>query len=282
MNSDLIELLDLAEEDLRNIWTRETAPESRDLRTTPEAATILDRITQIGVQSLRDNRLSLVQDVTNVLANLYEFVGHGEPDVSHGQTQFLLEANRWYEIIQRVYVLGATAVSSQHFSVIRQLVAPDILNEWRFWIRHAVTAVARQERFARKSFIGPFAEFTSNRDGFFRLFKNDRDLLVDRLCQFDFLQCVVAIAISKSDVYCYPNFGAFYNERTQPIVAELIAKGPARRTIPEVDDQLLAEIIHTLDKMAAHAFFDFAGWSQNGWTDDKIRIFLRQHGASGP
>jgi hypothetical protein len=45
---------------------------------------------------------------------------------------------------------------------------------------------------------------------------------------------------------CYPNFGAYWNDRTEPIIADLV-NGPARQAVPAMADDVLAAIINALD-----------------------------------
>ncbi|KKK77451.1 hypothetical protein LCGC14_2853500, partial [marine sediment metagenome] len=77
---------------------------------------------------------------------------------------------------------------------------------------------------------------------------------------------------------CYPNFGGFYNERTEPIIVDLIMRGESRQVLPNVADETLAGTISELDALANKQFFDYAGWRAGDWTDPRLPAFLAKHG----
>jgi hypothetical protein len=64
----------------------------------------------------------------------------------------------------------------------------------RFWLRDTVTTLARLQRFEKKSLIGPISEYVAERPVFYRRFRSNKDTVVNCLCQFDFLQCVISVA----------------------------------------------------------------------------------------
>ena len=110
-----------------------------------------------------------------------------------------------------------------------------------------------------------------------RRFRNNKDDLVSALRQFDFLQCVVS-TIQTGDIHnCYPNFGAYFNERTEPVVVSLAKRGPARLIAPNVDDVTLPTVIRDLDRLAGGLFFSFAGWDRNDWQSETVRSYLREN-----
>jgi len=113
-------------------------------------------------------------------------------------------------------------------------------------------------------------------------FGNDVDRATDRLCQFDFLQCVHVVHLRDDNRSAYPSFAWYYKQRTEPIISQLIADPAARRdAIPDMDDARLAAIIIVLDQVADREAFAAAGWS-GGWSDRTITQFIAENGPKDP
>jgi hypothetical protein len=130
--------------------------------------------------------------------------------------------------------------------------------------------------FQPRSLIPPATDYVAEHGVFFHRFRQEKDVVVNSLCQFDFLQCLIVFHSTGDDTRSFPNFGVYFKERTEPIIRQLIDGGPARSVLPGVDDARLAQMIRVLDQNAAHAFFGTAGW-ELGWSDPRIDDFLRQH-----
>jgi hypothetical protein len=75
----------------------------------------------------------------------------------------------------------------------------------------------------------------------------------------------------------YPNFGAYWNYRTAPVVRDLVEGGPARKALGDVSDQQLADILRAVDEMAARNFIEFAGWDSAHWEDSVVLEFMHTH-----
>ena len=112
------------------------------------------------------------------------------------------------------------------------------------------------------------------RPQFFSFFEENLDLVVDSMCQFDFLACVVTAHATGSVLRCYPNFGAYFSHRTLPIVHDLIKGGPSRAAVPELSDVELAKVLTDLSSLASQSFFDIAGWE--GYERD-VREFIEAY-----
>ncbi len=280
--SELRELLLVAEDEVLQAWKaadQELDVENPSLDTA--ANTVLDRVAQVGVSLIENRQYDDVGFVVDALIHLYRAAGEQRPPtLSVVPLASERQALRWFAIATRVYVLGAVAVSLQAFAVIRQLVLqqPNEMREGRYWLRDTVTALARLKRFEKKSFIGPISEYIAERPVFFRRFRNNKDEVVAYLCRFDFLQCVISVAETGDLSACYPNFGGFYKERTEPIIVDLVVGGKSREALPNVDDETLAKIIVELDHLADREFFSYAAWDAWHWSDKRVTEFLARHG----
>ena len=277
-DSELRDLMLTAEEEIKRSW--DSAPpltSSDDPSFDTSAHTVLDRVTQVGASLIENRQYGDLELVVDTFVHLYRAAGEQRaPTVAMTPLADERQALRWYDIATRVYVLGAMSVLVKGFTVVPLLVLqqPNEMRKGRFWLRDTVTALARLRRFDKRSLIGPISEYVSERPVFYRRFRNNKDTVVNTLCQFDFLQCVISVAETESIMACYPNFGGFYKDRTEPIVVDLVTGGKAREALPNVDDKTLGRIILDLDRLAAREFFSFAGWDAGDWSDKRVTNFL--------
>lgn len=278
----LRDLLLTAEEEILRAWdaaARESLSENPSFDTA--AQTILDRVAQVGMAVIENRQHEDMAFVIDTLINLFRAAGEQRPPtlvvVPLADER---QALRWYDIATRVYVLGAVSVPLKAFAGIRQLVLqqPNEMRKGRFWLRDTVTALARLKRFEKKSLLGPISEYVAERPVFFRRFRNNKDAVVASLCQFDFLQCVISVAEAGDLLACYPNFGGFYKERTEPIVVDLVTGGKSREALPGVNDETLARISVDLDRLADREFFSYAAWDAGHWSDQRVTDFLARYG----
>jgi hypothetical protein len=187
------------------------------------------------------------------------------------------EANFLLEVAQRLMLLGAYTRTRKRYGYAKELARlhPAKDSAGYFWSRYVVTMISRGRDDWHKSLIGPSAEFVRERPQFFGLFKANMDAVVDAMCQFDFLQCVVSWLESRESRRMYPNFGAYWNHRTSPMAREIISNAQLRAVLGNPTDADLREVFKTLDDYASRAFFEFNGWMRGQWDDPTVVEFLR-------
>ncbi len=281
----LQDLMVLAEEKIEALWSDDNKriAVGDPVENVGLVSDLFDRLTQIGVELLRErpsqSTIALFADLIDVFARLYTASDAHMPELYQRATK-IPYVDRWYEVLIRLYVLGAAAVRYKRFEVVPGIVLakPEGSRPDYLWLREIVTALFRQDQvskgaFEGKSVLGPIATFIVDRPTLVRAFGDDRDKILTILCQFDFLQCVVTVGQTMRIWSCYPNFGAYWNDRTEPIIADLV-NGPARQAVPGMADDVLAAIINALDVSASHAFFDVAGWHGGFRLDTSVAVFL--------
>jgi hypothetical protein len=278
----LRDILSTAESEVLRAWktssdreaTGEIAPEAL-------AQTILDRLTQLGFLFIEDRQFDSLREVLKTFTSLYAQVGpEGAPSRYVTPLGLDIEASRWFDLITRIYALGALCIALSEFDPVPDLVLqqPKAARIGRFWIRDTVTALARLNRFEKKSLIPPIVEYIAERPVLFKRFGDKKERVLEMLCQFDFLQCVISVVKTDDLHACYPNFATYFTDRTEPIVVQLVTGGPARKTIGDVTDEKLYEIINELDKLASSQAFDFAGWDLHDFRDRRVLSFLEKKG----
>jgi len=282
VNSEtIVELRDLlfaGEDIVRTDWgvSHDSETSAITLSRGTAAASALDRIAQVGVAVVERADIAGLDLVIDTLLRLYVDAEVTGAETGQRTVDASTLARRRRDVVVRVYVLGALAVYQKAFQLVRPLVLQraDSRIPQRFWLREAVTSLARSAQFENKTLIPIVADFAAGHSVFFQRFRKMQDSLVDALCQFDFLQCLIVTTETNNIFECYPNFGAYFNERTEPIVVSIVEDGPARQVVAGVEDARLGQVIRELDRLAGEQFFSFAGWDSNAWRSAAIRRFL--------
>ena len=108
---------------------------------------------------------------------------------------------------------------------------------------------------------------------------HDEDAAIEAACQFDFLANVRIWVSTHDNREPFPNFGLYFNHRTEPIIEDLVAGGDSRKALPEsANEQDIANAITLLDNLASEQFFSFGGWDSG--LSGSVREFIRQHGSA--
>lgn len=275
---ELLELLAAAEEMVLADWAAYSdGSGGTEPHVTGMANTGIDRIAQIGAVLIDEQENAFYTEVIDTLVRLFREAG--DRHALGGQAADTLRANRWRDVAVRVYTLGAISVQRSSFVQIPYLVLQrsDPRRVQHYWLRETVTQLASAGRFDRNSILPLVSDYVGERDVFYRRFRSNKDEVVNALCQFDFLQCVTSVAATDDLHACYPNFGAFFNERTEPIVESLVTRGPARAVVPNLSDDRMAAIVVQLDELANELFFSYAAWHKWDWNSEVVRSFLREY-----
>lgn len=270
------DLLDAGEEIVRADWrtNADRAPETAGISRATAASSALDRIAQIGLAALAQEQPDRFESVVDTMSALYR-----ETEARQTQADPLppgdVVGRRRLDLALRLYILGASAVEREQYSVVLPLVLrrPDKASR-SLWLRETVTTMARSGQLKNKSLIPLVVSHAQGHPFFFRHFHESGEQLLSAACQFDFLQCLIAFVESGDVMAGYPNFGAYFNERTEPVVESVVTSGPARAALPQVDDRRLAKMIVELDEKTAHQFFDYAGWHARSWRSAAVKHFL--------
>ena len=225
------------------------------------------------------SRRPLFDELVSALVQTYNMIGR-RFGASTGFSPSVPVANAWLSVMGVVYALGGALVATRKFDHIPALVDqyPDRGAEmWQrgSWLRHALSMASRAEVLDRPSLI-PLGADMIVKEPELQLIMSDEDQAIEAACQFDFL-ANVRIWVSRKDARePYPNFGLYYNHRTEPIIEDLVAGGASREALPEsTGDTDIADAITLLDQLAGQNFFRFGGWD-SGLTRP-VRDFVAQH-----
>ncbi len=215
---------------------------------------------------------------------VYQIGGKRELGFRDSEKEHLSSSVIWKAVIGRVYALGALAVFREKFEAIPILVTklwpkenPTDRQIPRYWARHAITMLRTEGRLQHPSLCLLTEQEVSENHWFLGRLKNDLDSFKNFLCQFDFVQCLIALCQNGTLEDVFPSFGIYYKYRTEPIVLDLISKGKSREHIPPLNDSQLASMIRDLDNLAARNFTGYDAWDLSGWESTRINNFLKEN-----
>jgi len=254
-----------------------------------ELGTLLDRLACLAATLLLIERQDLFDRVVQTLVAIYDlgFDQEGLPRRNTG----ISAPGLWLMVVERVFALGSMAVRQEEWGAVRSLGlrvghGRDFTDDYNYnsWIRHAITMASRSNLFRRDE-EGRAIEVSllslalqhMRREACLRPgFGPDDERLLNNLCQFDALACLLGMGEgSLSSRFFYPNFARFYTHRSQPALARVVEDPAVRQIIFPLGNDDLAEALRGLDATSTQIGFQFNGW--HGFTDRRNLQFLEAH-----
>lgn len=187
------------------------------------------------------------------------------------------------DVILRVFAVGATVVRTRRWSMLRTLVDRPVSTGQHYvygtWLWHAIVQASRanlllDEHGAERggqvlSLVrrlvastpllrpdhGPRATVTAWEA------LADNDWILNSLCQFDVLWCILAEALGRGHTQFYPSCAAFHQYRSQPVFEEMVNNADARRdTFGALTDGQIAGAIAAVLEFAVGQSHHYGGW----------------------
>lgn len=211
------------------------------------------------------------------------------------------------EVILRVFAVGATVVRTRRWSMLRSVVDRPVPVATHYtygtWLRHALVQASRaglllddagRERggqvlsLARRLVAGsrllrpdrgPAARVTVWED------LADDDWILNSLCQFDVLWCVLARALHRGNdsLGFYPSCAAFHQYRAQPALDEIVSDADARRdAFGSVPDAQIADAIANVLEVAVGESHNSGGWWGGVNDSPSVAQFVAAAGGTSP
>lgn len=244
-----------------------------------ELRRLLDRITTFSALAIQFERHQWAMRTIDCLERLYE-LGFDERGNEKGtkSTVWL-----WLDVITRVYALGALAVRLRAWPTVRSLADRRPTGDSLYyggWLRHALTMASRAHIFETEEKSGLLArahniirtDATLHPDR-----PDDSEFILTSLCQFDAYGAMIVIG-KQGDVDMrnfYTNFARYYSERTIPAFVTMVTDAHVRQALFDGDDQLLADAIKMISKMATQEGFNYDGWF--GLNSPVVNQFIQEN-----
>lgn len=246
-----------------------------------ECQTALNKITIVAANTLYFERESITENAIETMYQSYSMLGHGK-------------ASRHLDIITRVYILGSLAVRLQKWAIVHNVTLrpyPFDSDTYTFssWIRHGQVNASRGNLFTDESrgmMISAARHLMSDRPSLRPDVPNSvssdpaelasDDILLNSLCQFDILYCLIVAAEGRHNGGGYPASSALLQERADPAFELVSSNGDARRDLfPTADDREIAQAIKDVFISASQESPTFAGhwWS----LPRNAETFVKEH-----
>jgi hypothetical protein len=248
---------------------------------TDDLRTLLDRLASVAGLALQFERREWLDRSLKALVAIYKlgFDANGYERNSPAVVEL------WITIVAHVYGLGGLATRLEDWEAVRQLAGQGTPGESRrhygSWLRHALTMGSRANVVTREKTAGLIgrghnvvrAVSALRPDGTI-----DEEAILDSLCQFDALGCLVVIGERGSfdSGNFFPSFAGYYSRRTEPIITRLVSDQAMRRQLFEGDDRFLADALATVLRQAGKESFWLGAW--DGIDDPSIVRFIQEHG----
>lgn len=196
-------------------------------------------------------------------------------------------------IVFIVYCMGAYSIQIDKPRFAELLIGrtnPFLENDSRLgfaedssWFLYILLKLSENKCLIRASLCQTILDFLEKNKIFFNEFNNVENIS-DRLCQFDYFQCINEI-ISKVilgkekniNIVCFPSFGNSYMRRTESFIEKIINTYEQEKWIPKVSSTQLVLAINTLHDHVKRSFDNFfwPPWDRE-FSSRIIKGFLEQ------
>ncbi|MCX2954469.1 helix-turn-helix domain-containing protein [Lentzea sp. NEAU-D7] len=249
-----------------------------------ELRRLLDRLTTFAALSIEYEREAWLGRVVEVLVRIYEL---GFDEYGHGRDSDPIVVRLWLDVTTRVYALGALAVRRQAWFTVRYLAVQEPPGEarrhWGTWLRHATVMAFRARVFETEEKAGLLARAHNviREMGALRPdVTSESPAVLNSLCQFDVYAALAVIGVrgKVSHGNFYTHFARYYSPRSTPAFETIVTDAKVRAALFDGDDQLLADAIREVVRMASKESFYFDGW--DGLQSPAVERFVQVHASS--
>lgn len=229
----------------------------------------LDKITIVAAHAMYFERHAIAQKAIDGLFDAYTKLGHGD-------------AAARLDIITRAYVLGSLAVRLQQWAVVHNLALRPYpphgdVYVYSSWIRHGQVDASRADLFPQGKgglMISAARDLMSEQPAMRPDVPDSavpdpsdlahNDVLLNSLCQFDILYCLIVAVEGQHHGSGYPAASAMNQDRADPAFEVVASDTDAREAMfPSCDDRKIAEAMTQVFASAERESFGLGGhwWS---------------------
>ena len=289
---------------LKNIFTEIFSFIEKERKNFSDKSSLIDNLNKVLIPYL--NRIFIIWKISND----YEALGFAERMVDCLHKLYVgvfvnLEFDKlrgvfdvfWIQskIIFYVYCMGAYSILKDKSDFAKLLINktnPFIEDGSRYdfaknlsWFFYAIVKLNDNQWLNKKSICHTVLKFFENNNTNLDIFAGVKELS-DRLCQFDYLQCmneiINKVILGKEKYYdtvCFPSFGNFYMKRTEPFIEEIIETYEQGKWIPKISKDQLIFAIESLYDYSEKSFnknpLKISCWGKGGWKSKIIKDFMK-------
>lgn len=249
----------------------------------------LTKLAIVAVQALSAEAPELLNEVIGVLHENYEEALNGAVPVRVSSAQY------WLDVSLHVFAIGATAVRERAWWAIALLTNRTAGSYYAVWLRHALVMASRagllsggsqeaalmlirardlaSKHPALRPDLPKAAELESDAD------IPTHDKILNSLCQWDFIWCVVARVTHDGEFrdgqLFFPSCAALYQDRTQPVINQLATSEATRSAlVPSVNVSAWAGAFRDVLDLAESQSHHYRGWWDGADYDDRVQQFI--------
>jgi len=229
---------------------------------TPDA---LDRAFRLALSTMLYGDQTQFSRVIEVIADYYDSVPGIRDATRNTAPRERTSATAWRDVAVRLYLLGAESVRRRYWAQLRALTLHpyDTSDHYGYssWIRHALTSAARanvldaddSQTGQTSALISRALNLASSTPELVPDFPAptvtvptalDDNSLLDALCQFDILWCMVAFVEGGADHHFFPSSSAYDQRHAYPAFVLVATDMEARRALfPRSTDAEIAAAV---------------------------------------
>lgn len=219
------------------------------------------------------------ESLFNIIVDTYNQCIGPNPNLISGEPKGK-QAEIWFGIIMRIYFTGAVALSLSKYKIVKKLIKIKPSHNYlsnEFWIRHAQVMFTRKRNIEDKNGVVYYANsYLQELYWMHRFLDPKKDETLTRLCEFDFLQCILAMNELNDTWSCYPSFGQYYSWRLSSVLSEIVQKNKSYSVVNDLSDNQLADTIISVDEYADKVYGFSHGYDRREFSDD-VKKFIEQH-----
>ncbi len=233
----------------------------------------ISAFTVFGLVFIKYNQFELYQKYLRSLQDIFDEVSKRNPFRNN------IERKIWYEILRMLYLLGAMIVSEKKFEWLSNLIKYQVERkpEPFFWVKYMQISglpIGNLNRLIA-FMVDEIASSTDSRY-FFQQFLNEEGI-IDKLCQFDFLHCLIdsgAAFSENKNFIAWPYFRLYHLDRIVPIMDRMINQTQLRHKLlgSKFTDEQLATTFAECVSHSMRVYGPFTIWRDR--MPDTISRFL--------
>lgn len=286
---------------LKNIFAQILSTLKQERKNFSDKSLLIDNLNKVFIPYL--NRIFIIWKISNdydafdfaerMIDSLHKFYVDVFVDLDFDKLKGIFDVF-WIQskIIFIVYCMGAYSILKDKPNFAKLFINrtnPFLKDDHRFefainrsWFFYAILKLKDNNWLIKKSICYTVLGFIENNNTVSNVFLGKEELS-DKLCQFDFFQCIneviSKVILGKEKYYnrfCYPSFGNFYMRRTEPFIEELIKSYDQGKWILKISKSQLILAIDSLDSYAENAIDKVYGpWEKGDWDSTIIQDFMK-------
>lgn len=289
---------------LKNIFTQIFSALKEEMNNFSDKSLLIDNLNKVFIPYL--NRIFIIWKISNdydafdfterMIDSLHKLYIDVFVDLDFAKLKGMFDVF-WIQskIIFIVYCMGAYSIlldKSDFAKLLINRTNPFIEDgsDYYFiknlsWFYYAIGKLSDNKWLIKNSLLHTVLGFLENNNTVLDVFSGI-EKLSDKLCQFDYFQCINEIIVKVIlgeekyyDTVFFSSFGGFYMKKTEPFIEEIIKTYDQGKWIPKISKDQLVSAIESLCEYSENIFNEnplkSSYWVKGGWRSTVIKDFMK-------